>query len=91
MSTASAAQPTTQSAWKLDPTHSSIEFSAKHMVISTVKGRFRSFEVAIDANEESPELSHVDVRIEAASLETHDSQRDGHLRSPDFLDAENHP
>ena len=77
--------------WKLDPTHSSIEFSAKHLVVSTVKGRFGSFEVTLDANEESPELSALAVRIDAGSLETHDAQRDAHLRSADFLDVERHP
>jgi polyisoprenoid-binding protein YceI len=78
-------------AWKLDPTHSLIEFSAKHMMITTVKGRFTDFEGTAAGNPESPAGATVNVTIKAASIDTHTDQRDGHLRSADFLDVEKFP
>lgn len=77
--------------WTLDPVHSSIEFSAKHMVITTVKGRFNKFEVSVNLDEAEPERSSVEARIDAASLDTRNEMRDADLRSPDFLDVEKHP
>lgn len=85
------AQSTKKSAWALDPSHSSLEFSARHMVIATVKGRFTSFQVDVDFDEETPERSSLEARIDAASIDTRDAQRDQHLRSPDFLDVEKYP
>ncbi len=79
------------SAWVLDPTHSSIEFAVRHLVISTVKGHFRKYDVALDFDSEQPERSRVEARIEVASIDTRESQRDAHLRSADFFDAERHP
>lgn len=76
--------------WVLDPIHSSVEFAVKHMVITTVKGRFSKFEVDVDFDEAHPERSKVEARIDASSIETRDSQRDTHLRSADFLHAEEH-
>jgi polyisoprenoid-binding protein YceI len=79
------------STWKFDPAHSSIEFVAKHMMITNVKGRFKSFDGQIVEQGEDPLTAVVDVTIQAASLETGSDQRDGHLRSPDFLDAATYP
>ena len=73
--------------WSVDPAHSTIEFRVKHMVIQTVKGRFRDFDGAIVAGAE-PALSG---SIRVASLETLNEERDAHLRSPDFFDVERHP
>jgi polyisoprenoid-binding protein YceI len=73
--------------WSVDPAHSTIEFRVKHMVIQTVKGRFRDFDGAIVAGDE-PSVSG---SIRVASLETLHDQRDAHLRSPDFFDAERYP
>ena len=78
-------------AWQIDTSHSQVEFSVRHMMISNVRGRFENFTGTVDFNEASPELSSVDVQIEAASVNTRDARRDGHLKSPDFFDAENHP
>ncbi len=77
--------------WNLDSAHSSVEFAVKHMVISSTKGRFTDFEVDASVDEQNVANSTATVRIAAASVETRDEKRDGHLRSADFFDAENHP
>ena len=77
--------------WKIDPAHSEINFSARHMMISNVRGQFEKFEGTVDFDEKSPEKSHVDVRVDAKSLNSRENQRDAHLRSPDFLDVEKYP
>lgn len=77
--------------WQLDTAHSQITFSVRHMMIAKVRGSFETFEGDFDMNEENPEASSISVRIEAGSINTRNGQRDAHLRSPDFLDAENHP
>lgn len=79
------------STWNLDPVHSSVEFGVKHMMIATVKGRFTEFAVDADIDTNNLPASHATVRIQAASIDTRDAQRDAHLRSADFFDAENHP
>jgi len=77
------------STWNIDPAHSTIEFSAKHMMITTVKGRIADVRGAIVVNEADPSKSHVEVEMDAKSLDTRSEQRDQHLRSGDFLDVEN--
>ena len=79
------------STWSVDPAHTLVEFSAKHMMITTVKGRFTQVQGTIVADEANPERSSVEVEIDAASLTTGVEQRDGHLRSADFLDVETYP
>jgi polyisoprenoid-binding protein YceI len=76
--------------WIIDPSHSQVEFSVRHMMISKVRGRFREFDGTIVVAER-PEDSRVEVFIEAASIDTRDATRDEHLRSADFLDVEHHP
>jgi polyisoprenoid-binding protein YceI len=77
--------------WKIDPTHSLVEFSAKHMMFTTVKGRFADIEGNVLVNGDVPGTSKVDVTMKAASIDTRTEQRDAHLRSPDFLDVEQYP
>jgi polyisoprenoid-binding protein YceI len=77
--------------WKIDNAHSEINFSVRHMMISTVRGRFEKFTGTVDFNEKEPTLSTVDVKIEAASVNTKDEKRDAHLRSPDFFNADVYP
>ena len=77
--------------WQLDKAHSSINFSVRHMMISTVRGRFEEFDGTFDVNEAAPAQSKIEVKIRAASINTKEPQRDGHLRSPDFFDAEKYP
>ena len=78
-------------AWQIDLAHSEVLFSVKHMMISTVRGKFSRFSGTVDANEQNPTDAQIAVQIEAASLDTGNEQRDGHLRSPDFVDADNWP
>lgn len=79
------------SLWKIDQAHSEIKFKAKHLVVSTVTGHFNSF----DANVESEKSDFTDAKItfeaDVNSISTKNEQRDGHLKSPDFFDAANHP
>lgn len=77
--------------WQLDPAHTTIEFAVKHMMFTTVRGRFRNFTGTVRVDERNPDKSHVNVEIEAASIDTGVGDRDTHLRSADFLDVENHP
>jgi polyisoprenoid-binding protein YceI len=81
----------TQTTWTIDPSHSTVEFVAKHMMITTVKGRFAEFAGTVSADETSFEDSSVEVTFQAASLDTRSEQRDTHLRSADFLDVEHYP
>jgi polyisoprenoid-binding protein YceI len=76
-------------AWVFDPNHTSVEFVARHM-LSRVRGRFNEFDGTI-VIAERPEDSHVEVEIDAASIETKTDMRDDHLRSGDFLDVERYP
>jgi polyisoprenoid-binding protein YceI len=78
-------------AWLIDSAHSSIHFTVRHMMISNVRGEFQSFDGTIELDENHPEATKVDIRIDANSINTREPKRDGHLKSPDFLDAENHP
>jgi polyisoprenoid-binding protein YceI len=77
--------------WKLDPTHTAVEFAVKHMMFTTVRGRFKGVSGTIAIDERDPAKSRVDVDIDAASIDTAVADRDTHLRSADFLDVENHP
>ncbi len=77
--------------YQIDQAHSQIQFTVRHMMISKVRGWFEKFDGTVALDEQEPSNSTVDVRIEAASINTRDAQRDAHLRSPDFLDAEKYP
>lgn len=77
--------------WKLDPAHTNIEFSVKHMMISTVKGRFEKFEGTLSGEVDRIEDGSIEIIIDAASISTKEHDRDNHLRSPDFFYAEKYP
>ncbi|MCA9941455.1 MAG: YceI family protein [Anaerolineales bacterium] len=77
--------------WQIDHAHSHILFTVRHMMISKVRGRFDAFRGEINFDENNPEQTMVSVEIDANSISTRESQRDGHLKSPDFLDVENYP
>jgi polyisoprenoid-binding protein YceI len=76
--------------WVVDPTHSSVGFSVKHMMIATVRGRFSDFEGTIEAAEDVSD-SRVRGVVRTASIDTNEPTRDEHLRSADFLDVEHYP
>ncbi len=77
--------------WKIDANHSTVGFAVKHAMVSTTRGHFASFsgQAVIDAA--NPEASSATLEIDATSIQTGNDQRDGHLRSADFWDAENNP
>jgi polyisoprenoid-binding protein YceI len=81
----------TKTQWKLDPAHTLVEFSAKHLMITTVKGRIADVEGAIYIDENNPSKSTVEATLNAQSIDTRTDQRDNHLRSADFLDVEKYP
>lgn len=87
--TAPAAETTTT--WNLDPAHTIVGFSAKHMMITTVRGSFSDVKGTIVIDGANPDRSTVEAEIGVASIGTGVEQRDGHLRSPDFLDADGFP
>ncbi len=76
--------------WNLDPAHTTVGFSARHLVAAKVRGSFKQFSGTIVIGETLGESS-VEVTIDAASIDTGVDDRDNHLRSGDFLDVENHP
>jgi polyisoprenoid-binding protein YceI len=78
-------------AWQIDPSHSSVEFSVRHMMISTVRGRFHEFSGTVEGDEANPNLASIAVSIVANSIDTRDAKRDEHLRSPDFLNIAEYP
>jgi polyisoprenoid-binding protein YceI len=77
--------------YQIDPKHSAAHFQVRHMTIAFVKGEFGNVTGTVDFDPASPEASKVDVSIEVASLYTRDAARDGHMTSPDILDAEANP
>jgi polyisoprenoid-binding protein YceI len=79
-----------QGTWTIDTSHSSVEFVVRHLMVAKVRGRFSEFSGTIHVGE-TPEASSVEVEISTPSITTGDPQRDGHLLSADFFDAETHP
>lgn len=77
--------------WQIDFSHSHITFNVRHMMLSKVRGEFERFSGAIAFNPDATEQTTVDVTIEAASINTRNGDRDNHLRSADFLNAEQYP
>jgi polyisoprenoid-binding protein YceI len=77
--------------WTIDPVHSRVAFSIKHMVVTTARGHFKGVKGTIVLDEANPGASSVEVEIDATSIDTADENRDNHLRSGDFLLADEHP
>lgn len=77
--------------WDIDASHSTVGFAAKHAVVATTRGHFTSFTGGATIDAAAPEASSAWVDIDVASITTGNEQRDGHLKSPDFFDVENHP
>ena len=79
------------STWNLDPAHSVAEFKVRHMMISNVKGQFTGVSGVLIHDENDPAKSRVEASLDAASINTREAQRDGHLKSADFFDVEKFP
>ncbi|HYM82705.1 MAG TPA: YceI family protein [Candidatus Dormibacteraeota bacterium] len=79
------------STWKIDPAHTDALFSAKHMMVTTVRGKFHEVEGTLEIDEDAPTRSRGEFRVAAASLNTGVAPRDQHLRSADFFDVEREP
>jgi polyisoprenoid-binding protein YceI len=77
--------------WSIDNTHTNVEFTAVHMMFTKVRGKFANVSGTIVYDPQNPTASSVDVSIDAASISTGVDQRDGHLKSPDFLEVEKYP
>jgi len=77
--------------WHLDQDHLHVGFAVKHMMVTTVRGRFTDVHAEIEIDEETPARSLAEVRIGTASVDTAHPDRDAHLRSADFFDAETYP
>jgi polyisoprenoid-binding protein YceI len=79
------------SPWEIDPSHTSVEFSVRHMMATTVKGQFEKVKGTVELDEKDITQSTVDITIDPASVNTHEPKRDGHLKSADFFDVANFP
>jgi polyisoprenoid-binding protein YceI len=77
--------------WDFDYVHSSIEFTVRHLLVSKVRGRFTKWTGKLELDEENLSKSSAEVEIDVASVDTHEAQRDAHLRTGDFFEAEAHP
>ncbi|MBE4907481.1 YceI family protein [Bacillus luteolus] len=81
----------TKTKWAVDPTHSSVEFSIKHMMFTNVRGAFNSFDATIVADPTDLTSADITFSVDLASIDTRNADRDNHLRSADFFDVENKP
>lgn len=77
--------------WSLDPSHSELQFKVKHLMISTVTGDFKSFSAELTSDDENFENIQVNFKADMSSIDTRNQDRDNHLRSGDFFDAEKYP
>lgn len=87
--TAAVAIDLTAGTWAIDPVHSSINFAVRHLMVSKVRGSFKTFSGAVVVAEDG--TPSVSATIDVTSIDTRNEQRDAHVRSADFFDAENHP
>lgn len=78
--------------WKLDPTHSEVQFKVKHLMITTVTGYFKTFDLEVETeNDDFSTATRIEFTADINSIDTNNQQRDTHLKSADFFDVENHP
>ena len=87
----SEAQPNPMATFAIDPAHTDVHFSAKHMMVTTVRGTFTDVSGTIELNETDPTASHAEIVVGAASVDTRFGARDAHLRSNDFFGVETYP
>lgn len=82
---------TGRTTWAIDPIHSSVEFGIRHLMITTVKGRFADVQGTVVLDDAEPARSSADITVGVASIDTREAQRDAHLRSADFFEADTYP
>lgn len=80
-----------KSTWSIDPTHSEIGFKVKHMMFTNVSGKFNAFVATIENEDDNFETSKINFSAETASVDTNNTDRDGHLRSAEFFEADVYP
>lgn len=80
-----------QTKWQIDTTHSEVQFKVKHMMISTVTGYISQFDATVETQDDDFTTAKVEFTADLSSISTNNEQRDNHLKSSDFFDAENHP
>jgi polyisoprenoid-binding protein YceI len=85
------ANPTHAATFELDPAHTNVGFGVRHIGINTVRGNFQAFTGTIQFDAKKPEASKINVQIDTASINTGNPKRDGHVKSPDFLDVAKFP
>jgi len=91
MSTTATPTPASVTTWTIDPVHSSAEFRVKHMMIANVRGHFTGVTGKLTYDPANLAKSGVEASVDVATIDTRDAQRDTHLKSPDFFDAEKFP
>ena len=89
--TATATATPARTTWTIDSSHSQVEFAVRHLMISTVRGRFAAVKGTLVADEGDLSTAQVEVAIDVNSIDTREAQRDAHLKSADFFDAEQFP
>lgn len=85
------AHPLYAATWEIDPAHTTIQFSVRHMMVSNVRGQFAKFRGHVDGEETNPTATRIEATIDTASIDTANQKRDDHLRGADFLDAAKFP
>ena len=83
--------PTLAATWQIDPAHSNVSFSVRHMMVSNVRGEFTKVSGTVEGDEKTPAQAVITATIDATSINTREAKRDDHLKSPDFLDVAKYP
>ena len=91
MSTRTETATAVATAWKVDPSHSHVEFAVRHLMIATVKGRFGDVSGTLQGDETDLDIASIELTIPVSSIDTREAQRDAHLRSADFFETETFP
>ena len=83
--------PALAATWQIDPAHSNVSFSVRHMMVSNVRGEFTKVSGTVDGDEKTPTQAVINATIDASSINTREAKRDDHLKSADFLDVAKYP
>jgi polyisoprenoid-binding protein YceI len=83
--------PALAATWQIDPAHSNVSFSVRHMMVSNVRGEFTKVSGTVDGDEKTPTQAVINATIDATSINTREAKRDDHLKSADFLDVAKYP